>query len=70
MSLNFSNYYTPDLQDMSEFRNITNVGYRIDIGAVRGLSFKVGMQNEYISNSPPPTNKNDFKYIGTLAYEL
>lgn len=70
MSLNLSNFYIPDLGDISEFRNITSLGSRIDLGLVRGLSFTIGMENEYISNSPAPTKKNDFRYIANLAYDL
>ena len=68
MTLSLRDAYIPDLADISEFRNLTDFGYRVDIGVVRGLSFKAGLENEYISNSP--TKKNDLKYIASLAYDL
>jgi len=65
-----SNLYAPNLQDISEFRDITNVGIQVDIGVVRGLSLNAGIMNEYISDTPFPNEKNDLRYITTLAYDL
>lgn len=75
--------YFPDLMDWPEFRLLADAGYQIDISPIDGLALKVGMQDEYNSqtdttavvpgtNTVPPRlqQKNNLKYYGNIVYEF
>lgn len=67
-TLNFSNYIYPDLGEIGEFRNVTTADWAIKIDNVDNLSLKFGLANEYESNAPSDTKKNDLKYFGALVW--
>ncbi|QNN22120.1 DUF481 domain-containing protein [Planctomycetales bacterium ZRK34] len=67
-TLNFSNYIYPDLDETGEFRNVTTADWAIKIDNVDNLSLKFGLANEYESNAPSDTDKNDLKYFGALVW--
>jgi putative salt-induced outer membrane protein YdiY len=55
---------------LSEFRNVSGATYAIKLNSARGLSFKIGIENEYNSEVEPGTEKNDLKYFGALVYNF
>lgn len=67
-------YYTtffPSLDPpFSEFRNISGLVYKVSIDAGRGLSLKMGGENEYNSQVEPGTENNDVKYYAALVYDF
>ncbi len=67
-------YYTtffPALDPFfSEFRNVSGVAYKIALPTGRGLSLKLGAENEYNSDVAPDTKHSDFKYFGALVYDF
>ncbi|MBI1369456.1 MAG: DUF481 domain-containing protein [Planctomycetes bacterium] len=69
-SITFSNYVYPDLGEVGEFRNVTEAAWQIKIDQNDGLSLKLGLLNEYESNAPAGTKKNDLKYFGALVYDF
>ena len=54
----------------SEFRNVTEANYRIQIAAGDGLSLKLGIYNEYESETQDGIDNNDLKYFGALVYDF
>lgn len=54
----------------SEWRNITGAAYKVNLARGRGLSLKLGVENEFNSNVAPGTDNNDLKYFGALIYEF
>ncbi|MEM6459910.1 MAG: DUF481 domain-containing protein [Planctomycetota bacterium] len=67
-------YYTrffPSLDPaFSEFRNVSGLAYKVSMDAGRGLSLKVGAENEYNSDVAPGTEENDLKYYAALVYDF
>ena len=67
-------YYTtfyPSLDPaFDEFRNVTGASYQIKVDAAKGLSLKVGAENEFNSEVEPGTKKNDFKYYAALVLDF
>ncbi|MEM9883980.1 MAG: DUF481 domain-containing protein [Planctomycetota bacterium] len=67
-------YYTrffPSLDPaFSEFRNVSGLAYKVSMDAGRGLSLKIGAENEYNSDVAPGTEENDLKYYAALVYDF
>jgi putative salt-induced outer membrane protein YdiY len=67
-------YYTtffPSLDPaFREFRNVAGVAYKVTMDAAKGLSLKLGAENEYNSEVEPGTEKNDFKYYAALVLDF
>lgn len=67
-SIAFSNFIFPSLDDGGEFRNVTTLDYVI--GLRDNMDLTLGMANEYESDAPAPTRKNDFTYYITLGWSF
>lgn len=61
-SLEFKNNLYPSLKEAGEFRNISNLNWRIGLAQLNQLDLKVGLRNEFDSNAPAGSRKNDFRY--------
>ncbi len=59
--------YYPSLEDSSTFRIESKFEciYKLDLA--KGLSLKLGVENEYDSETPNDTGHNDLKYYGALV---
>ncbi|MFI4860523.1 MAG: YdiY family protein [Phycisphaerales bacterium JB063] len=68
-SVAFTNYLYPSLED-SEFRNITTLAWQVQIDQDKGMSLQLGVANEYDSNAPTGTKKNDFTYYAALVWDF
>lgn len=62
-----STYY-PNLEDLPEFRLLSNAAYKIGLGEIAGLSLKLGVKDEY--NSETAGDNNNLKYYGNIVYEF
>ncbi len=60
----------PSLSEGGEFRNITGLAWTYKINRARGLSLKLGAENEYDSDPSEGDKKNDVKYYGALVFEF
>jgi putative salt-induced outer membrane protein YdiY len=68
--LKFSNTYFPHLEDFSEFRNVTNFDWTLDLNTFVGVALKLGLSNEHDSTVDDGEDKNDFKYTVSLSWTL
>lgn len=59
--------YYPSLEDSAEFRVETKFEWTYKLDVARGLSLKIGMENEYDSRTPGDDANNDLKYFAALA---
>jgi putative salt-induced outer membrane protein YdiY len=66
--LDFINTLFPDLNDVGEYRNFTEASYTINLQRGRGLSLKVGVQNEYDSFTEDASDHNSLTYFGAMVY--
>ena len=53
-----------------EFRNVSGAEYKVKLAAGRGLSLKLGVENEYLSEVEEGTEHNDLNYFGALVYDF
>ena len=65
----FEALYT-SLEESGEYRNITNLNWKMAMGDNRNLAMKIGLSNEYDSLAAPGTETNDFKYNLSLVWAL
>ncbi|MEM6750036.1 MAG: DUF481 domain-containing protein [Planctomycetota bacterium] len=63
----FYNDFYPSISDGGEFRNITGASYAIELDSARGVSFKIGAENEYESDPPAGDVRNDITYFARLV---
>jgi len=74
--LTVDTYFYPNVEDWSDIRLQSNLLYELALGWVDGLSFNLGLQNEYRSQVGPPvapsifSENNNLKYFGGLGYEF
>jgi putative salt-induced outer membrane protein YdiY len=54
--------------DHAEFRNVSGFEWKLGIALTYGVSLKLGINNEYDSESED--SKNDLKYYSALAFDL
>ncbi len=66
-SLEFKNTLYPSLKEIGEFRNITALNWKVGLDQLNGVDFKVGLKNEFDSNTSGDSRKNDFKYHLSLV---
>jgi hypothetical protein len=69
-SLKFANTLYPNLEELSDFRNLTSVDWTMSMDSFAGLALKLGLVNEYDSTTEGDVDKNDFKYTVSLAWTL
>ena len=68
IELTGSTGYFPVLGDLPEFRSMSRLEWKIALGVLEGLAFKVGGSYEYDSQNDG--NSNDRKYYGNLVYDF
>lgn len=59
--------YYPSLEDGSNFRVETKLEWLYKLDMAKGLSLKVGVENEYDSSTPNDAGNNDVNYYGALV---
>ena len=69
-SFDFKTTFYPSLEESGEYRNITNLNWKMAISAQGKLAMKIGLSNEYDSLAPEGTDKSDFKYNLSLVWGL
>ena len=60
----------PSLKDTGEFRNLTGIEWKIDLPESDGLSLRLGLENEYESDVPADTDRNDLQYNASLVVDF
>lgn len=68
--IRFANTLYPSFGDMGEFRNLTSFDWILDLNSYVGVALKVGLLNEYDSQTEDGVDKNDFKYTVSLSWDL
>lgn len=58
--------YYPSLEDSSDFRIQSKLEWLYKLDLASGMSLKLGVQNEYESQTPGDNDNNDLKYYGAL----
>jgi len=66
----FKNTLYPNLGDAGEFRNLTTLAYVIAMNKAKGLSLKLGIENEYESQTDDDSKHNDLKYFAALVFDF
>ncbi len=68
------NWYTtffPSLDPVfEEFRNVSGLAYKVSVDAARGMSLKLGVENQYNSEVAEDTKRNDLKYYAALVLDF
>ena len=60
----------PDLHQTGRFRTMTSADWIIKIDHADGLSFKLGLANEYESQTHGQAKHNDLRYYGNLVLDF
>ena len=63
-------HFYPDLGDGGTFRNESAVHWKMTLDPTKGMSLKLGLENEYESQVGPGTKHNDIKYYGALVHDF
>jgi putative salt-induced outer membrane protein YdiY len=64
----FINTLFPDLRELGEYRNVTEASYTVNLQRGRGVSLKVGVQNEYDSHTEDASDHNSLTYFGAMVF--
>ena len=67
-SLEVANTLFPDLDELGEYRNVTEAAYLISLQQGRGLSLKIGVQNEYDSLTEDDSRHDELTYFGAITF--
>lgn len=59
--------YYPSLEDTTNFRVESAVEWTYKLDMADGLSLKLGLENEYDSNTPNENENNDVRYYGAVV---
>ena len=59
--------YYPSLQESANFRIESSLEWTYKLDLATGQSLKVGLENEYDSNTPQDTGNNDLRYYGAVV---
>jgi len=68
--LEFRNTFYPDLDDAGEFRNLSKLSLLVPIDVARSMYFKIGLENEYESQTLDDSRHNDLRYAASLVVEF
>ena len=69
-SIDFVNTLFPDLGHLGRYRDISEASYTVNIDRGRGVSVKIGAQNEYDSYTEGSSYHNDLTYYGALVFSF
>ncbi len=59
--------FFPDASELGQFRVISDLAWKIQIDPEGGISFKVGVENEYESVTAGAAKHNDLKYFSSFV---
>ena len=65
---NFS--YAPDVTESSQYRLSLNLEWNFRLQDTEGMSFYLGLRNEYQSIVPESSTRNDLRMFGGIKYEF
>ncbi|WP_339778634.1 DUF481 domain-containing protein [uncultured Methylophaga sp.] len=68
--LALANTFYPSFDSFDAYRNVTTFDWILDLDERAGVALKVGMTNEYDSETEDEISKNDFKYTLSLSWSL
>ncbi|MBN45248.1 MULTISPECIES: DUF481 domain-containing protein [unclassified Methylophaga] len=68
--LALANTFYPSFDSFDAYRNVTTFDWILDLDERAGVALKVGMSNEYDSETEDDISKNDFKYTLSLSWSL
>lgn len=68
--LALANTFYPSFDSFDAYRNVTSFDWILDLDERAGVALKVGMTNEYDSETEDEVSKNDFKYTLSLSWSL
>ncbi len=68
--IEFSTTLFPLLDELGEYRNVSEVAYVIDIERLDGMQLKLGIENEYESRTQGDAAHNDLKYFTALSIDF
>ena len=60
----------PSLKDTGELRNLTGITWKIGLAGREGLALRLGLENEYESDVPQGTDRNDLQYNASLVVDF
>lgn len=69
-SVELNTTFYPSLEELGEFRNISELNWNIGLADMNNLNLKLGLVNNYDSMSSADSKKNDFKYHLLLVFGL
>lgn len=69
-SVELNTTFYPSLEELGEFRNISEFNWNIGLADINNLNLKLGLVNNYDSMSSADSKKNDFKYRLLLVFGL
>ena len=69
-SVEFKNSLYPNLDKLGEFRNLTELNWKIGLADINNLNLKVGFVNDYDSLANGESQENDFQYRLLLAFDI
>lgn len=62
--------YYPSLEDTAAFRVESSLEWTYKLDLSRGMSFKLGLESEYVSEVTGQDDNNDFKYFGAVVFKF
>ena len=62
--------WIPDLANFPESRTDAKIEYTYEVPNIPGLGFKIGMSNEYQSETSDDSLHNDFNWYSSLVYQF
>lgn len=68
--LALANTFYPSFDSFDAYRNVTSFDWILDLDERAGVALKVGMTNEYDTETEEEISKNDFKYTLSLSWSL
>lgn len=66
----FVNTLHPSFQETGEYRNLTTLDWVLDLDQSMGMALKISLSNEYDSLADDEVDSNDFKYTGSLVWDI
>jgi hypothetical protein len=68
--LRWATAFFPSLDELGEYRSVSSLEWVISLDEADGISFKLGLDNEYESNVSSDTEANDLSYYGALVFDF
>ncbi|WP_318988648.1 YdiY family protein [Methylophaga sp.] len=68
--VSLANTFYPSFDSFDAYRNLTTFDWILDLDERAGVALKVGMTNEYDTETEDEISKNDFKYTLSLSWSL